>query len=81
MEKLPSHQLAFYGTPASDQERFKILDRTIELGWNFIDTADVYEDNEELIGIYFKTYPQKRKKVRITNKRIFKPLEFNNPKV
>ncbi|CAF3360006.1 unnamed protein product [Rotaria sp. Silwood1] len=56
---------AFYGTPASDEERFKVLDRTIELGCTFIDTADVYGDNEELIGKYFKTYPERRKKVRI----------------
>ncbi|CAF0816221.1 unnamed protein product [Rotaria sp. Silwood1] len=59
---------AFYGTPASDEERFKVLDRTIELGCTFIDTADVYGDNEELIGKYFKTYPERRKKVFLATK-------------
>jgi aryl-alcohol dehydrogenase-like predicted oxidoreductase len=54
---------AFYGTPASDEERFKILDRTIELGSTYIDSADIYGDSEELIGKYFKKYPQQRQKV------------------
>ncbi|KAI0052184.1 Aldo/keto reductase [Auriscalpium vulgare] len=36
---------AFYGTPLPDEERFKILDA---------DTADVYNDSEELIGNWFK---------------------------
>lgn len=58
---------AFYGTPASDEERFKVLDRVIELGCTFIDTSDVYGDNEDLIGKYFKKYPQQRQKVRKQN--------------
>ena len=54
---------AFYGTPAPDEERFKILDRVIELGCTFIDSSDIYGDNEELLGKYFKKYPEQRKKV------------------
>jgi aryl-alcohol dehydrogenase-like predicted oxidoreductase len=54
---------AFYGTPASDEERFKVLDRVIELGSTYIDTSDVYGDNEDLLGKYFKKYPQQRQKV------------------
>ncbi len=54
---------AFYGSIASDEERFKVFDRVIELGSTFIDTADIYGDNEELIGRYFKKYPHQREKV------------------
>ena len=59
---------AFYGAPASDEERFKVFDRAIELGSTFIDTADVYGDNEDLLGKYFKKYPQQRKKVSCKNR-------------
>jgi aryl-alcohol dehydrogenase-like predicted oxidoreductase len=48
---------------ASDEERFKVLDRAIELGSTHFDTADVYGDNEDLLGKYFKKYPHQRKKV------------------
>ncbi|KAL9120984.1 MAG: hypothetical protein Q9187_002459 [Circinaria calcarea] len=45
---------AFYGQPESDEERFKVLDRAYELGERFWDTSDVYLDNEDLIGKWFK---------------------------
>ena len=35
---------AFYGAPASDEERFKVLDRAYELGCTFWDSADIYMD-------------------------------------
>jgi predicted aldo/keto reductase-like oxidoreductase len=54
---------AYYGTPASDEERFKVFDRAIELGSTYIDTADVYGDSEDLLGKYFRKYPQQREKV------------------
>ncbi len=57
---------AFYGATASDEERFKVLDRTIELGFTYFDSADIYGDSEELLGKYFKKYPQQREKVSIT---------------
>ena len=58
----------FYGSTPSDEERFKIIDRTIELGSTYIDSADVYADSEELLGKYFKKYPHQREKVsRKTN--------------
>jgi len=42
---------AFYGTVfESDEERFKILDAAVELGCTNWDSADVYGDNEDLIG-------------------------------
>ncbi|KAF2727983.1 putative aldo/keto reductase [Polyplosphaeria fusca] len=43
-----------YGPVPSDEERFKILDRAVELGATFWDTADIYLDSEELIGKWFK---------------------------
>jgi aryl-alcohol dehydrogenase-like predicted oxidoreductase len=45
---------ASYGFGGSDEDRFKVLDRAYELGNTFWDTADVYGDNEELIGKWFK---------------------------
>jgi aryl-alcohol dehydrogenase-like predicted oxidoreductase len=65
---------AFYGTPGPDEERFKVLDRAIELGSTYIDSADVYGDNEDLLGKYFKKYPHQREKVSKTendNKLVF----------
>lgn len=44
---------AFYGKPESDEARFKVLDRALELGETFWDSADVYQDNEDLIGKWF----------------------------
>ncbi|KAH9885371.1 aldo/keto reductase [Xylariomycetidae sp. FL2044] len=43
-----------YGVLPSDEERFKILDRAVELGATFWDTSDLYGDGEELIGKWFK---------------------------
>lgn len=40
----------FYGTVPSNDERFALLDHAHELGQRFWDTADVYGDNEDLIG-------------------------------
>jgi aryl-alcohol dehydrogenase-like predicted oxidoreductase len=52
-----------YGNIGSDEERFKVLDRAIELGSTYFDSADIYGDSEDLLGKYFKKYPQQRKKV------------------
>ncbi|KAI0074186.1 Aldo/keto reductase [Panus rudis PR-1116 ss-1] len=38
----------------TDEERLKVLDAAYELGCTNWDTADVYGDNEELIGKWFK---------------------------
>ncbi|CAF1071516.1 unnamed protein product [Adineta steineri] len=59
---------AFYGAIASDEERFKVLDRVIQLGSTYIDSADRYGDNEDLLGKYFKKYPQQREKVFLATK-------------
>ncbi|CAF3756087.1 unnamed protein product [Rotaria sp. Silwood1] len=57
-----------YGTIGSDQERFKVLDRAIEFGSTYFDSADIYGDNEDLLGKYFKKYPEQRKKVFLATK-------------
>ncbi|KAI1769396.1 putative aldo-keto reductase [Hypoxylon sp. FL1150] len=43
-----------YGEIPSDEERFKLLDRAVELGETFWDTSDHYGDNEELLNKWFK---------------------------
>lgn len=45
---------AFYGQPEPDEVRFKVLDRALELGETFWDSADVYLDSEDLVGKWFK---------------------------
>ncbi|KAF2724909.1 putative aldo-keto reductase [Polychaeton citri CBS 116435] len=46
--------LGNYGSTPSDEERFAILDRAYEMGATFWDSADLYGDNEELVGKWFK---------------------------
>ena len=70
--------LSPYGTePGSDEERFKILDRAIKLGCTYFDSADIYGDNEDLLGRYFKKYPEKREKVSTTNQRSLSLCRLN----
>ncbi|RWA11592.1 hypothetical protein EKO27_g3493 [Xylaria grammica] len=45
---------ALYGAPPSDEERFKVLDHAVEIGSTFWDSSDMYGDNEELLGKWFK---------------------------
>ncbi|CAF0846460.1 unnamed protein product [Adineta ricciae] len=59
---------AFYGKTAPDEERFKVFDRAIELGSTYIDSANAYGDNEDLLGKYFKQYPHQREKVFLATK-------------
>jgi len=42
-----------YGKAGTDEERFKLLDRLVEMGCVNWDTASVYGDSEELIGKWF----------------------------
>ncbi len=50
--------------PFTDDDRFKIFDRAIELGSTYFDSANIYGDSEDLLGRYFKKYPQQRQKIR-----------------
>ncbi|KAH6652358.1 NADP-dependent oxidoreductase domain-containing protein, partial [Truncatella angustata] len=43
-----------YGIPPSDEERFAVLDRAVEIGATNWDTSDFYGDCESLVGKWFK---------------------------
>ncbi|KAL0636098.1 Aldo-keto reductase str7 [Maublancomyces gigas] len=45
---------AFYGAVENDEERFKVLDRAIELGATNWDTSDIYLDSEDFVGKWLK---------------------------
>lgn len=42
---------AFYGKPKPDNERFAVLDKCYEEGELFWDSADMYQDSEDLLGM------------------------------
>ncbi len=68
-----------FGPYASEQESFKILDRALELGINFIDTANVYGGDgdrgrsEEIIGSWFARRPESRDQVVLATK-VYNPM-------
>jgi aryl-alcohol dehydrogenase-like predicted oxidoreductase len=53
-----------YG-PVNEKENLAVLHRALELGVNFWDTADVYGDNEDLLG---KIIPDNRNSIFIATK-------------
>ena len=59
----------FYGQP-DDAESLRTLARALELGVNFLDTADMYgpHTNEELLGRFFKEDKTRRAKVVLATK-------------
>ncbi|KAH6854360.1 NADP-dependent oxidoreductase domain-containing protein [Chaetomium sp. MPI-CAGE-AT-0009] len=57
-----------YGSVGSDEDRFKVLDRAWEIGCVNWDTADVYGDNEDFIGKWFKLHPERRKDIFLATK-------------
>lgn len=59
---------AFYGAPKPDNERLALLDQAYSLGEHFWDTADIYNDNEDLVGKWFKANPEKRKDIFLATK-------------
>jgi Aldo/keto reductase family len=48
----PDGLSAFYGATAPDEERMKFLDHVYKSGQRFWDSADIYGDNEDLLGKY-----------------------------
>ncbi|KAI1076436.1 putative aldo/keto reductase [Whalleya microplaca] len=56
-----------YGKAPSDEERFAVLDRAVELGSTNWDSSDLYGDNEELLGKWFKR-TGKRDKIFLATK-------------
>lgn len=59
----------FYG-PGDNQQSMQVLDRAVELGITFLDTADIYGhgDNEELLGRWFAERSGVRDKVTLATK-------------
>ncbi|KAK8054295.1 Aldo-keto reductase [Apiospora saccharicola] len=43
-----------YGTAPSDEARFAVLDRALEIGATHWDSSDMYGDNEDLLGRWFR---------------------------
>ena len=68
-----------FGPYASEAEAFEILDRTLELGINFIDTANVYGGDghqgrsEAIIGNWFARRPEVRDQVVLATK-VYNPM-------
>jgi len=63
-----------FGWHTSEQESFRIMDRALELGINFFDTADVYGwggeqgDTEEILGRWFSQGGGRRNAVVLATK-------------
>uniref|UniRef100_A0A8H7N3H6 NADP-dependent oxidoreductase domain-containing protein n=1 Tax=Bionectria ochroleuca TaxID=29856 RepID=A0A8H7N3H6_BIOOC len=57
----------FYGKPGSDEERFTLLDKALELGATHWDSAALYGDSEVLLGKWFKR-TGKRDQIFLTSK-------------
>ena len=69
-----------FGWHTSQDESFKIMDRALELGINFFDTADVYGwggeqgDTEEILGRWFAQGGGRRDAVVLATK-VFNPVK------
>ncbi|OQV10530.1 hypothetical protein CLAIMM_14515 [Cladophialophora immunda] len=59
---------AFYSTPKPDEERLALLDHVYASGELFWDSADIYKDNEDLLGLWFRKNPEKRKDIFLATK-------------
>lgn len=63
-----------FGGATSEEDAFKIMDKALEIGLNFWDTANVYGGDggkgksEEIIGKYFQARPESRDLVVIATK-------------
>ncbi len=68
-----------FGTQTPEDESFKIMDRALELGINFFDTADVYGGQiehgltEEIIGKWFAQGGGRRDAVVLATK-VYNPV-------
>ncbi|CAK7226470.1 hypothetical protein SCUCBS95973_006210 [Sporothrix curviconia] len=57
-----------YNDTGSDEERLAFLDKVYALGERFWDTADMYQDSEDLLGKWFQRNPEKRKDIFLASK-------------
>ena len=65
-----------FGPKATEEESFRIMDRALELGINFFDTANVYGSkgrSEEIIGNWFSQRPGSRERVVLATK-VYNPM-------
>jgi len=58
----------FYGSFGTTAERLAVLDHAYNLGVRHWDTADMYLDNEDLIGQWFRANPSKRASIFLATK-------------
>ena len=59
---------AFYGSVKPEEERIKFLDAAYDAGELNWDSADMYMDNEDLLGRWFKANPGKREHIFLATK-------------
>lgn len=57
-----------YGAAPSDEERTALLDHAHAIGERFWDTADIYADSEDAVGLWVKQNPEKRKDIFLATK-------------
>ncbi|KAF6813112.1 putative aldo/keto reductase [Colletotrichum sojae] len=57
-----------YGKPGPEEERLAFLDRAWEIGATNWDTSDLYGDNEDLLGKWFKLHPERRADIFLATK-------------
>jgi aryl-alcohol dehydrogenase-like predicted oxidoreductase len=57
-----------YGAAPSDEERTALLDHAHAIGEHFWDTADIYADSEDAVGLWVKQNPAKRKDIFLATK-------------
>ncbi|KAK3683038.1 hypothetical protein LTR37_020620 [Vermiconidia calcicola] len=57
-----------YSTPAPDADRLAFLDEAYKQGARFWDTADEYNDSEDLLGKWFAANPEKRQDIFLATK-------------
>lgn len=58
----------FYGAAKPDNERLALLDQAHALGEHFWDSSDLYGDNEDLLGKWFKANADKRNDIFLATK-------------
>ncbi|KAI0534366.1 NADP-dependent oxidoreductase domain-containing protein [Xylaria digitata] len=67
-----------YGPAATEEERMQLLNKAWELGCTNWDTADIYGDNEDFIGNWFRKYPARHQDIFLASKFGLKPSEDGN---
>ncbi|KAK3689339.1 NADP-dependent oxidoreductase domain-containing protein [Podospora appendiculata] len=66
-----------YGSVPDDDERLAILDHAWASGCTTWDTADIYGDNELLVGKWFKLHPERRADIFLATKFAIQALSIN----